>query len=191
MAMADPLRTEDESHYALLNEYLGGGFSGLILQEIREFKSLAYSAYGRFERLMPKGNPLLFNAYLGCQSDKTNEAVKTMLDVIRNMPAYPERIPGFKTYFESSISSRYPDFRDLSGQAEGLLMNGYQESPLLPAWRNLKSASFEGMMEFYRNNLQNKPFAITIYGDKRKMDMNKLREYGEIIELKSSDLVRE
>jgi predicted Zn-dependent peptidase len=190
-AMADPLRTEDESHYALLNEYLGAGFSGLIVQEIREFRSLAYSAGGRFERLMPKGNPLLFSAYLGCQADKTNEAVKTMAGLIREMPAYPERIPHFKTYFESSISSKYPDFRGLSGQVEKLLLNGYKESPLLPAYRNLKSASFEGMMEFYRNNLQNKPLAITIYGNKKKMDLEKLKEFGEIIELKSSDIIRD
>jgi len=190
-AKAEPLKEEDESNYALLNEYLGGGFSGLITQEIREFRSLAYSAGGRFEKLMPKGSPLLFRAFIGCQADKTNEAVKTMVDLIRQMPAFPERINGFKTYFESSISSRYPMFRNLSDQAENLLMNGYTESPLLPAYRNLKSASFDGMMDFYRKNLQNKPLAITIYGNKKKMDLGKLREFGEIIELDAKTIIRE
>jgi predicted Zn-dependent peptidase len=188
---ADPILEEDESEYALLNEYLGGGFSGLIVQEIRELRSLAYSAGGRFEKLMPKGSPLLFSAYLGCQADKTNEAVQTMMNLIREMPSYPDRINVFKTFFESSITSRYPGFRKLSDQSENLLMNGYKESPLLPAYRNLKSATFEGMMEFYKNNLQNKPLAITIYGNKKKMDLEKLKEFGEIIELKSSDIIRD
>jgi predicted Zn-dependent peptidase len=182
-AEGEVLKTEDEGKFALLNEYLGGGFSGLIVQEIREYRSLAYSTGGGFRRPAKKGAVPVFSAYVGCQSDKTAEALTTMMNILRKMPEFPERLPAFQNYYASSLSAKYPEFRNMSEYIENAKLRGNTESHLKHAYSQIRETSFADLLEFYRKNLQNKPVAITIYGNLSKLNRSELKAFGEIIEL--------
>ena len=61
------------------NNYFGNGMSGIVFQEIREFRSLAYATFADYALSPLEGKNNLFQAYIGCQSDKTDEAIETML----------------------------------------------------------------------------------------------------------------
>lgn len=178
-----------EADLVLLQEYLCGGFSGLLLQEVREYRSLVYSVDGSLFKPVKKENPLIFYAEAGCQADKTNEVVETITRILNKMPEYPERIPVIKSFFETSVSSRFPDFRNISGEIEYLEMKGESENPLQRAYQQMGPASFESMMDFYRSNLKNRPVTITIYGNSKKMNLEKLREAGELIQLSKNEIV--
>jgi len=45
-----PFTVEDEAIINAFNIYFGGGFSGLVLQEIREYRSMAYSAGAKYKK---------------------------------------------------------------------------------------------------------------------------------------------
>lgn len=71
------------------NTYFGGGFSGLALQEIREYRSLAYSAGAWYASPAHAGLNNYFIGMIGTQADKTLDAMKVFYDLKKDMPEKP------------------------------------------------------------------------------------------------------
>ena len=70
----------------LYNEYFAGGMAGVVFQELREARALAYSAGARYLHGKRKAEPGLMVGAIGCQADKTMEAVEVFLDLHRSPP---------------------------------------------------------------------------------------------------------
>ncbi len=68
------------------NMYFSGGFSGLVLQEIREYRSLAYTADAAYRIPSKEGAATQFYGYVGTQADKTVEALEVFYGLIKEMP---------------------------------------------------------------------------------------------------------
>jgi len=47
----------------------------------------------------------------------------------------------------------------------------------------------EDVVKFYEQSIKGKPYVITIYGDKSKIDLDQLKQYGEVIELKLKKVI--
>jgi zinc protease len=68
-------------------QVLGGGFVGRLFQDVREKRSLAYSASARPLELAHGAQPLF--AYAGTQTGKTVEAVQAVVDDVAGMRTSP------------------------------------------------------------------------------------------------------
>ena len=180
--------TADKVHAEAFNQYLSDGFSGILMQEIREYRSLAYSTGGSFVNPIEKNKPGAFYAYIGCQADKTNDAVAVLDSILNYMPEKPERIDMIKSGMINSISSNFPAFRNISTSIELGKQLGYTQSPLVEEYKLYKTLTFDDITNFYQPNIQKQPRVITIYGDLKKIDLKKLANYGRIIELKLKDI---
>lgn len=173
------------------NQYMSDGFSGILMQEIREYRSLAYTTSGAFITPMNKNNPGVFYSYVGCQSDKTMDAVTIMDSILKNMPQKTERINLIKSGLINSISSSYPDFRNISLNIDRGRQKGYTASPLIEMFESYKTLTFDEINDFYKTNIQDKPRIITIYGNTESIDKKELGKYGKIITLKIDDIITE
>jgi predicted Zn-dependent peptidase len=172
------------------NQYFGNDMSSLVFQEIREFRSLAYSAYGRYNPAPVKGKQNRFNAYIGCQADKTEDALEAMMNLIRNMPEKPERIDGIKSALVLSAQTSRPEFRNVISNVERWYDKGYTENPFktkVPAYKNL---TFNDLVSFYKSNIKEKNVVITIVSDKKKLNLKALEKFGKIKEVKEKDLFK-
>lgn len=179
-----------EEHYKLyaFNEYFGKGMSSLVFQEIREFRSLAYSAYGF---CYPGKTPAInetFVGFVGCQNDKTIEALTIMMGLINDMPTKPERLEYIKGAITNSAITSRPGFRNLSEQIERWKEQGYKTDPNYLFKEEFKDLSFEEVMEFYTKYLKNKPVTISMVGDKKQINFKELATFGEIKEVKIKDI---
>ncbi len=87
----------------MFNSYFGGGLSSIVFQEIRESKSLAYSAYPGYGNASKKENDNIVHAYIGTQANKLPQAVDAMLDLINNMPEAEDQ---FKQCQRSNIKNK-------------------------------------------------------------------------------------
>ena len=170
------------------NEYFGGGFSGLVLQEIREYRSLAYGAGGTFSRPPLESKPFNFIGYVATQADKSLVAIETFDSLIRSMPQKPERIDLVRDYLYLSAQTRRPSFRNLSTSVENWRRLGYTNDPMIikqPAYQTL---TWDNIWDFYTKHLMEKHIAIAIVGDKGMIDLNSLKRFGKIVEVKEKDL---
>ncbi|MBT3208538.1 MAG: insulinase family protein [Bacteroidetes bacterium] len=172
------------------NKYFGSGMSAIVFQEIREFRSLAYSSYAYFSNPFYENKKGYLRGFLGTQADKSVEAIATMSDLLTNMPEKPNRIDYIKSSLEQSLYSSRPTFRWLSSNVEYWRKKGYTEDPKNFNIEIIKNLEFEDITDFYKKNISGKPILITIVGDKRSINFEDLEKYGEIIVLKKKDIFR-
>ncbi len=183
-----PVPLRQKPLVSAFNQYFSGGFTGLMMKEIREFRSLAYTAGANIASpLYPTWNSNFFGS-IGTQADKTAEAVEVAVGLLKNMPEYPERIENVKRYLINSSFLARPSDRDLAYVVNLLKEQGYRIDPTqqnLPAYRSMK---FEDMVAFYKRHLQGKPYVIGIVGPLKKIDTDALKKYGKIVKLNPSKL---
>jgi len=171
------------------NEYFSGGFSGLMLQEIREYRSLAYATGGRYGIAPVSGKNGRLITYIGCQADKTAEACEVMVSLIKNMPLKEERMGDMKQALQIKAGNSYPEFRELASTVVDYKRKGYNEDPNQKAFQEYNNFSSAVLNQFYQSHIQGKPYVITIYGDKSRIDLEKLKALGDVVELKTSDFI--
>lgn len=186
----DTFETDQYPDVQAFNGYFADGFSGLVTQEIREYRSLAYATGARYSRpALPGGEGKLI-AYIGCQGDKTNDAIPVMVDLLKDMPSKPERMVSLRRSLQLKVVTNFPDFRDVPFRVFDYSLAGFAKDPNQQAYEAYAELQMEDIEAFYEKNIQRKPYVITIYGDKKRIDLDKLKPYGKVVELKHGDFVK-
>ncbi len=170
------------------NEYFGGGMSSLVFQEIREFRSLAYSSAGICVPGKTPKNNAMFYGFVGCQNDKTIEAMEIMMGLIKDMPEKVERIDYIRGATVRSSLTSVPGFRDLIEQVNKWKELGYDKDPSEKFKSDYENLKFEDISDFYKSYVKGKPVVISIVGDKKQIDFKALSKYGKIVELKMKEV---
>jgi len=170
------------------NTYFGGGMSSLVFQEIREFRSLAYSAWGRYRLAKKEGKNNHFIGYIGCQGDKTNDAIDAMLVLLNDMPEKPERMDLITSSLIEKANSAKPDFRNLAKQVSTWKVEGYQTDPNKVYIDEYKKLNFGDILDVYSSEIKDKPLNITIVGNMKRVDLEKLKKYGKVVEMEKGEL---
>ncbi len=170
------------------NKYFGSGMSALVFQEIREFRSLAYSAYGVYQVPWYLNGEGYFKGYMGTQTDKTVNAIEAYLGLLKNMPEKPLRMEGIKSGLLQSLVTSKPNFRTLPRTGRNWKLQGYDGNPNVLYKDNYESVDFKNVVNFYEKNLKGRPYTIAIVGNREKIDMEKLSNFGELIEVEKDDI---
>lgn len=181
---------DNEPYIDAFNAYFSGDFSGLVMQEIREYRSMAYSAGANFVIPTKSGKECFFMGYIGTQADKTIEAIQVFDSLVRFMPQKADRWSFISNYLVKSSLSDRPNFRNLSETMVSWKLLGYQHDPnqeKIPVYYEMK---FDDIVKFYQENIQKKPMVIIIVGDQKRIDMKKLSSFGKIVMLKKKDVFR-
>lgn len=181
-------KPEQQAYIDAFQMYFGGGFSGLVLQEIREYRSLAYSAGAMIKTPQKNGGQNYFLGYVGTQADKTLTALETFNSLVREMPEKPERMPMIKNYLVQSSVIDKPNYRDLSTTVLTWKNKGFDQDPAKVKSPTYENLTFDDIVAFNKENLKNQPMVIAIVGDRKRIDMEELKKYGKIIEIKETDL---
>jgi predicted Zn-dependent peptidase len=180
----------EKAAYDAFNFYFGGGFSGIVLQEIRESRSLAYSAGARWKLPPREDLNSLFYGYVGTQDDKTVEAVRVFIGLIREMPVKEERLEFVRNYLtQASLSSR-PPFRNISENVVAWQTLGYTSDPNEALSKEFAGMDFSLITNLYDRVVNNETITICIVGDKKRMDTKSLAAFGKIQYLKEKSLYR-
>lgn len=172
------------------NQYFGGGFSGLVLQELRELRSFAYTASAYYNTPAVPNQKSMFTGYIGTQGDKTLDAINEFLRLINDMPQYPERMDNIKDYlFQATVTSS-PSKRQLTQVVEGWTKAGYTEDPRLKWVNEYNELAFDDILNFYNQNLKAKPIAIGIIANRKLVDSKQLKSLGKVVNLSSSKIFK-
>ncbi len=173
---------------AAFNQYFGGGFNGLVLQEIREYRSFAYTASGGIRIPSMPGLKKYFLGYIGTQGDKTCDALETYVSLLKEMPQKPERIDNIRNYLINSTLTGKPSSRNTTQVISNWFDKGYKDDPskvLIPQYRGI---NFEDILTFYENNIKDKPFSIAIVGNEKEIDMSRLKKIAKVEKVSTSTI---
>lgn len=188
-----PLDIAFRSSSELFNTYFGKGMSSLLFQEIREFRSYAYYAASGYVR--PDFHNRQQSSYLKCilstQADKTTDALDILDSLLKNMPEKPEKLPFVKQVLRNDIYNSYPSFRKISEQIAAWKRIGYENDANGDIIRRLPEYEMNDISRFYNDNVRHQTTCYIITGNARRIDMEKLKQFGELKEIKTKEIFKE
>ncbi|MHB8519421.1 MAG: M16 family metallopeptidase [Limisphaerales bacterium] len=172
----------------LFNDYFAGGMAGIVFQELRESRALAYAVGAMYLTGGRKGEQNVMVGGIGCQADKTTEAVAAFIELMDHLPVSPGR---FKEA-QDAILNRYRTsklgFRETLGAVRSWERLGVPVDPRKERYEKIKAADMDLMLGFYKQHVQSRPKLISIVGDKTKIGWEPLKKTGKITEVRLDEI---
>ena len=176
----DYINQENRKVSNVYNKYFSGGMSSIVFQEIREFRSLAYSSWANYYSPWYNNKKGHFVGYIGCQGDKTIEAIDVFKNITHNLAEKPERLEQVQSSLIKGINSKRPSFRSFPGMVLNWKKQGYLEDPRIENVNYYNTMIFQDIIDFQKKHIKSKPTTITILADKRQVSISELEKYGEV-----------
>ncbi len=196
MFSADPKPYDPALHPSveMYNEYFGGSMNSIVFQEMREARSLAYSAWAVLVEPGRIDLPYTYQSQIATQNDKLMDAVGAFNSIINDMP---QSEPAFKLakegvesrlrtkrVIEDDIAWTYIRDEDL-GLAPSLDGNGKNRSAGLNLDRQLfealPSMTLDGLVEFQQGNIKGKNYRYGILGKTEDLDLDAISQLGRVV----------
>jgi predicted Zn-dependent peptidase len=172
----------------LFNDYFSGGMSGIVFQELREARALAYDVGAVYSNGGRKGEQNIMIGVIGCQVDKTPEALDAFLDLFEKLPASPERFAETRDSLLSRYRTGKIGFRDIIGAVRSWERLEVPVDPRQARFEKIQRLGLDDVLRFDREHLQGRPKLISIVGDKNKIDLDKIKKDGAVTELELKDI---
>ena len=172
--------------------YMGSGMSSLLFQNVREFRSLAYSTQG--ELFEPNyahhaDDPTAFVTITGTQADKTLQ----VFDAVDSLLTQPlplednkssENLDAARQEMLSRIQSGFPSFRAIGYYVANRILQGYSDDPNRQKAAMLPHITQADVQRYHNQHVVNNRRVWLVIGDRKYTDMQALQRYGRVVELK-------
>ena len=164
----------------MYNEYFGGGMSGIVFQEIRESKALAYSSFSSFTS-PPKKDRSHYNiAYVGTQADKLPEAMSALTELMTNMPSSDITFNSAKGNLIQKINTERITRSGVLISYLAAQKLGVDYDLRKDVYEKALSMSLDDIQKFQNENVKGSNYTILVLGDKDKLDVQTLGKYGTV-----------
>lgn len=194
LVMSDKLDNFYDRYFCnLYSGYLGGGMSSLLFQEIREFRSMAYSTYGYFNKpafCNSASVPAHFDTFVGTQCDKTIEAMQIVDSLVTKTPFQAGRLELARKEMVSNRCNAMPDFRDLPSYIAEDIRDGIFADPVEEFKKVIRDGSAENLEAFWQKHLANRPIVWCMVGNEKNVDMDALQAYGPITKVDVKGIIK-
>ena len=173
---------------SLYNNYFGGGMNAIVFQEMREKRSLAYTARSTF--IMPsKVNDYFINtAFIATQNDKIADAFDAFNELFNDMPqselAFELAKDGLQTQIATSrITKMNVIWRYLSNQKLGIDYDIRQQ-----LYDAIPKMTLKDVSTFNKEYIKGKPKTYLVLSKEGETDFEALKKYGEVQKLTLEDI---
>lgn len=172
----------------MYNEYFGGGMNGIVFQEMRESRGLAYSANAYLNAPNKLNKFYIYQSFIATQNDKMADALKEFDVIINNMPesqrafnlAKESLITRLRTdrITKSDVLWSYLDAQDL-GLNVDLRKTLFEKAP---------SMTLADIKAFQEKWVKGRKYVYCVLGNDKDIDMKTLATYGPIQKVSQQEL---
>ncbi len=167
----------------VFNEYFGRGLSSIVFQEIRESKSLAYSAYVSYSPNSELNHSDYISTYIGTQPDKLQLAVETMVSLMSELPEFPVQFENAKKSALKQIASTRITRTNVFFNTLRLQKLGIRHDFRKDIYHQIENLRFEDLRYFYNQEIKSIKFNTAIIGKKENLNMDAVHKMGSFQEL--------
>lgn len=179
---------ENFGKVSVFNEYFGSGLSSIVFQQVRESKSLAYSAYANFQNASKKEDWNFLSTFLGTQPDKLPLAMETMEQLMQSLPYYPAQFESSKKQALKRIASGRIIKTALFFSYHSLKKLGIYEDIRKTIYEQIENLSFEDLSGFYQERIASVKLNSAYLGREDQLKLGELSPKGEYIKLSLENL---
>ena len=176
-------RTWEPEHAAvigLFNEYFGGGMNGIVFQELREARGLAYSASANYRQPSQRNHPEYAMTYIITQNDKMMDCVREFNKIVTDIPQSETAFQLAKDGIQKKLASRRTVranvlWNYIAAQRMGI---NYDINSLV--YKTLPELKLQDVVRFEQDYMANKPYRYIILGDEKELDIKALEQIAPI-----------
>jgi zinc protease len=183
LAKGEPFKPENMAASSLFNTYFGSGLSSIVFQEIRESKSLAYSAFASYNNASKKDSPNYVMAYVGTQANKLEQAVDAMMELMNDMPEAAKQFQAAKDATLKKLAAQRITKSSIFWSYERLQKLGIDNDNREVMYNTIKGMTMEDLRGFFNKNIKGESYNVMVVGNKEDLDVKALQKLGKIKEL--------
>jgi predicted Zn-dependent peptidase len=172
----------------MYNEYFGGSMNSIVFQEIREKRSLAYSAAAYYVEPSEKGKLNYNMTHIGTQNDKLIDAMEAFTDLLDNMPVSELNFDLAKT----SLISQYRTNRTRKMSIINYYLTCEEMGLKAPLDRTnfnlIQKMTLNDVKAFNANYIKGQKRVVVVLGNKDEVDLKGLEKYGKVTTLSLEEI---
>ncbi|MBR1388379.1 MAG: insulinase family protein [Prevotella sp.] len=172
----------------VFNEYFGGGMNGIVFQEMREARGLAYNAYAYYYRPSEKDRKEYYMTHIITQNDKMVDCITHFHEILNEMPASETAFQIAK----DAVTKRLASARiTKSGVINSYIASrklGLDVSSYELIYKLLDKVTLQDIVGFEKQMMADKPCRYIILGDEKELDMEALEKIGPIRRLTTEEI---
>ncbi len=172
----------------VFNEYFGRGLSSIVFQEIRESKSLAYSAYVSYATNSELNHPDYVTTYIGTQANKLPQAVNAMDELMADLPQIPAQFENAKNSALKQIASNRINRTNIFFNQLNLKKLGVDYDFRKDIYAEIGKLTLGELTGFYNTEIKPLKYNTAIIGKKENLDMDAINKMGTFEEVSLEEI---
>lgn len=180
-AISEPLRQ-------LYNEYFGSSMNAIVFQEMRESRSLAYSASARYTAPSYFYRPYIYTTQIATQNDKMADAITAFDEIINDMPQSQRAFDLAKEALDARLRTDRTIKDGIAWAYINALDKGEDHDTRRDVFEALPSMKLEDIVKFQQDNVKGRTYHYCILGDVEDLDMDYLSKLGKVVVLTQEDI---
>ena len=171
---------EASAGVSLYNEYFGGSMNGIVFQEMRESKALAYSASAMLGEPSYADGDYIFYAFIGSQNDKLEAAVKGFDSIINDLPASEGAFAVAKDAVLSKMRTRRYTGMQVLNLYRSCRRLGLSAPTDRQVFESVEKMTFDDLLATQQEWVKDRTYTYFLLGDLKDVDVNYLRTLGPV-----------
>ncbi|MBQ4229457.1 MAG: insulinase family protein, partial [Bacteroidaceae bacterium] len=165
---------DEHATIELFNEYFGGGMNGVVFQEMREARGLAYNAMAYYLTPAKKGQPEYFLTHIITQNDKMMDCVKQFREILDKMPASEAAFQIAKDALTKRLASQRTTKFGVIRAYISDKRQGFDFDVDKKIYEDLQNLTLQDIEGFEQANIAGKTGRYVILGNEKELDMASL-----------------
>ena len=167
----------------VFNAYFGSGLSSIVFQEIRESKSLAYSARAFYGMAIDKNLSDYMQVSIGTQANKLPEAVDAINALLSEMPKIEKQFDNAKESSLKQMASSRIIKANIYFNQLNLKKLGIDYDIRKDIYKSIEDLTLKATDDFFNKEVKTKQYNTAIIGKKESLDFEALKKLGQIEEV--------
>ena len=188
LSKAEKFNAENMPLIKLHNEYFGGSMGSIVFQTLRESKALAYSVYSSYTTPRESDKSHYVMAYIGTQADKLKEAMLGMNELLDKLPEVGANLENAKDAVTQKIRTERITKDRVLFNYESAKRLGYNYDSRKDVFEQINNFNLSDLTEFHNAHMSNNEYSILVLGNKDDLDIDALKEYGQVTFLTLEDI---
>ena len=175
-----PMNLGEAATQEVFNEYYGGGMNGIVFQELRESRGLAYNAYATYRLPSRQDKPEYYFTHIITQNDKMTDCLRQFHNILDTIPQSEAAFRIAKEAVTKRLASQRTTRMGVINAYLLARQRGLDFDLNKKIYEQLPQVTLQDIVRFEQQQMARKPYRYIILGDEKELDMPTLEKIGPI-----------
>ena len=173
---------------SIFNMYFSGGMGGIVFQEMRESRGLAYSASASYSQPARPHFNYTFSTFIATQNDKMDEALTAFLSIINDMPESETAFDLAKDQIISNIRKQRIRRANILFDYLNAQEFGWEFDRRKELFEKAQIWTLDDVKKFQQQYIKDRKYTYCVLGDENDLVQEIVDKYGTLQKLSLEEI---